>query len=109
MHEGARVEAAQPLHHAARAQALLVLLVGPLGVAAQQNPVLDPKDHTVWVLSMGGGRLATVNVPFKNASGEADQVSLWRLDVEGADPLQRGRAHGYLLAPQIRDFVMNPR
>jgi hypothetical protein len=67
-------------------------------------PILDPAPYTSWQRSEGPSRLAVIDVPFTDESGNADNVHCYRMDLVG-DVYARGFAHGALLAKEIVYFV----
>ena len=86
----------------------LLMGAAALGVAAIEYPVppqiLDPSTGTRWMRKEGASRMAKLDVPFTDADGNADNVIGYRLDLVG-DHVQRGFAHGALLAKEIVYFV----
>jgi len=80
--------------------ALISLVAGQEDYSA--NPILEPS--TTWLSAYGVGKLAEVTASYENASGADDAVRLLRLDLTGSNATERGRAHGYLLANEIREF-----
>lgn len=85
----------------------LVVLVAALQAATDyQDPpeIFQASEYTTWGDEYENSRKAQLLVEYTNPQGEADQISMLRLDLVG-DSKQRGFAHGALLAHEIVDFM----
>jgi hypothetical protein len=88
-----------------------ILSLGIIAVSSAQvdfqtpPPIFEASTYTTWdKKSVDGSRRGQIYVPFKDAQGNDDFVSMLRLDLVG-DAKARGHAHGKLLAKEIIDFT----
>jgi len=83
----------------------VVVVCARAGTDYQDPPeIFQASEYTTWGEEIENSRKAQLTVDYVNPQGEADQISMIRLDLVG-DSKQRGYAHGALLAHEIMEFV----